>query len=101
MCSAPTPGLADEARAFRVRLAMEAVDPAVVIALDSAAATDLGGAFGIGALTSGEVTHVPGRVLLALDGFADSLGDTTRKRRVWEHLRLLEPELRRLAGADD
>jgi hypothetical protein len=78
------------ARARRLSLAIEAVDPRVVVALDADAAADLARAFDVPALAPGAPVTVRGRVALATDDFAASLGDERAKRRVWRELKALE-----------
>lgn len=89
--SRPEPGLDREALADRLRLQVETVDPELVLALDAEAAADLAEAFGVEPLRVGAPTRVLGRRLLAVDGFEASLGDPTRKRRVWEQLKAGRP----------
>jgi hypothetical protein len=86
MLSRPEPGLEPAPAAERLRLAIEAVDPELVIALDAAAAEDLALAFGIEPLRFGEVRIVLGRRLLAVDGLEASLSDEKRKAQVWRQL---------------
>jgi len=85
--SRPEPGLDREALADRLRLQVETVDPGLVLALDADASVDLAEAFGIEPLAFGVPVRVLGRRLLAVDGFEASLGDSARKRRVWEQLK--------------
>lgn len=91
--SRPAPGAAPEAVARRLRLQVEAVEAAIVIALDAAAAADVSAAFGVEELAPGVPVTVPGRTLLAVDDMAASLGDEARKRAVWAQFRsLTDPE---------
>ena len=85
--SRPEPGIDGARRAERLRLQLEAVDPALVVALDPEAAADLAEAFGAPPLVAGVTARVLGRRMVALDGFEASLGDAKRKRRVWEQLK--------------
>ncbi len=82
-----------EARAHRVELAVEAVDPDVVIALDPQAGEDLARAFGLARLEPGTPVQRRGRTLGAVGGLAASLSDEGAKARVWA-------ELRSVAGRD-
>lgn len=82
---------AADARARRVELAVEAVDPDLVIALDLEAGEDLARAFGLPRLEPGRPRPVRGRTIGAVSGLADSLADPRAKARVWA-------ELRRVAG---
>ena len=88
----PEPGLPPEQRADRLRLQLEAVDPALIVALDAEAAADIAEAFGIAPLRFGIETRVLGRRVLAVDGFEASLADDRRKRVVWEQLKAAKPE---------
>ena len=85
--SRPEPGIDSARRAERLRLQLEAVDPALVVALDTEAAADLAEAFGAAPLVPGELVRVLGRRMVALEGFEASLGDAKRKRRAWEQLK--------------
>ena len=76
----------------RLRGLIEAVDPVIVIALDSQAATDCAAAFGLEGLAFGKPTTVLGRRLLAVDGLEASLGDESHKRKVWKQLCSLAKE---------
>ena len=89
--SRPEPGLSPEQRAERLRSQIEAVDPQLVIALDSRAAEDVAVAFGIAAPRFGEIVEVLGRRVLAVDGLEASLGDEAHKRRVWKQLQAGRP----------
>lgn len=82
-------GLSDDARAQRVRMLVEAVDPSVVLALDMLAAADLAQAFGIDPLAPGVTRLWSGRTLLAVEGLEASLADEDLKRRVWRQLKAL------------
>lgn len=81
--SRPEPGVEATRRTERLRLAIEATDPGLVIALDAEAAEDLASAFGVASLRYGKPARVLGRTLLAVDGLEASLTDQPRKRRVW------------------
>jgi hypothetical protein len=72
-----------EARARRLELIVEAVDPRLVVALDDEAAEDLAAAFGLRALPLGQPVVARGRTLGAVGGLAASLGDPAAKARVW------------------
>jgi len=83
------PGLSTDAprRAARLRLQIEAVDPELVLAVDSDAAADVAEAVGTERLGFGAVQRVGGRRILACDGLEASLSDAARKRRVWSQLK--------------
>lgn len=87
MLSRPEPDLDAAKRVARVRQALEAVDAAVVVALDAEAAEDVRQALGLERLTFGRPVRVSGRTIVAVDGLEASLGDTDRKKRVWRQLR--------------
>lgn len=78
-----------EGRGHRLQLLVEAVDPAVIIALDAVAADDVSAALGGPPLSAGTPMQVQGRTVLALDDFEGSLGDEERKRCAWRQLKLL------------
>jgi uracil-DNA glycosylase len=73
----------------RLALAIEAVDPRVVTALDATAAADVAAALGADALAVGSPVRVRGRLVLALEDFEGSLSDESRKRMVWRQLKSL------------
>jgi hypothetical protein len=75
-----------EARARRVELAVEAVDPDLAIALDPEAAEDLARAYRLPRLAPGKPVQARGRTLGAVSGLAASLGDERAKARVWAEL---------------
>ncbi len=79
-------------RIERVRLMTEAIDPRTVVLLDAEAAEDFAAAFGCTVPAPGELTRILGREVVAVDGFAASLSDDGRKRRVWRQLKVLEQE---------
>lgn len=83
---------AAEMRARRVELAVEAVDPDLVIALDPEAGQDLARAFGLARLEAGVPAEVRGRVIGAVSGLAASLGDERAKARVWVEFRAVAGE---------
>jgi hypothetical protein len=82
--SRPEPGLEREQRVARLRYSLEAVDPAVVIALDAEAAEDVREALGFERCAFGHPVKVAGRTVVAVDGLEASLGDPSRKKRVWK-----------------
>jgi len=90
--SRPEPGLAAEQRGDRLRLQIEAVDPELVLALDSEAADDVALAFGTPKPVWGTAVRVLGRRIVAVDGLEASLGDQARKARIWAQLRAATPE---------
>jgi hypothetical protein len=71
----------------RLRLALEAVDAPLVLALDPLAADDLAAAFGLHGLEPGKPVRAAGRVLGSTGDFAASLGDVRAKGRVWAAMR--------------
>jgi hypothetical protein len=77
------------ARARRLELVVEAVDPRLVIALDDEAAEDLAVAFGLKTLAPGRSVSVRGRTLGAVGGLSASLADAGAKAKVWERLKTL------------
>jgi hypothetical protein len=81
---ASRPAGADPAAlAARLRLALEAVDSPLVLALDGDGLQDLAAAFGLTALEAGQPVRSAGRVLGGVGDFAGSLGDPKAKARVW------------------
>lgn len=92
LLSAPLGSDDSAARAHRVRLAIEATDPRVVVALDAVAAEDVAAAFGLERLGFGVRVLAHGRHLVAVDGLEASLADAERKKRVWHQLRAAAPE---------
>jgi len=87
MVSRVEPGVEPDRRAERLRLAVEAVDPRLIVALDAEAAEDVAVAFGIAPLRFGKPVRVLGRTVVAVDGLEASLGDQARKARVWRQLK--------------
>jgi hypothetical protein len=67
----------------RLRLALEAVDAPLALALDAQGAEDLAAAFGLSGLDPGKPVRSGGRVLGSTGDFAGSLGDDRAKARVW------------------
>jgi hypothetical protein len=90
--SRPEPGLEAERRGDRLRLQIEAVDPQLVLALDSEAAEDVAVAFGIERPQWGVATRVLGRRIVTVDGLEASLADQERKARVWGQMQAAKPE---------
>ena len=86
MLSRPEPGLEPAQRVARVRYSLEAVDPAVVVALDAEAAEDVWEAFGLARCPFGQPVRSAGRTFIAVDGLEASLTDPDRKRRVWRQM---------------
>jgi len=82
------------ANAGWLRATVEALDPRIVIVLDSAAAEDFVRAYAIDALAPGEPRRVLTRVVLSVDDFAASLDDESSKRRAWRQLKALGGALR-------
>jgi hypothetical protein len=75
------------ARARRLELIVEAVDPRLVFALDDEAAEDLAAAFGLTSLPAGRPVTARGRTIGAVGGLAASLGDAAAKARVWQRFK--------------
>ncbi len=71
----------------RLRLALEAVDAPLVMAVDPRAADDLAASFGLERLEAGTPVRAAGRVLGYTGDFGGSLGDDTAKGRVWAAMR--------------
>jgi hypothetical protein len=90
--SRPEPGISAERRADRLRLLLEAVDPKLVVALDSEACMDVAAAIGIARVPLGECVRALGRRVVAVDGFEASLADPARKKRVWSQLQAAKIE---------
>jgi hypothetical protein len=86
MLSRPESSLDPGRRTSRLRRALEAVDPLVVIALDADAAADIQDAFELTRLVFGRPIRVGGRLIVAVDGLEASLADAARKRRVWRQM---------------
>jgi hypothetical protein len=80
-------GAHPESVAARLRLALEAVDAPLALALDAEAAADLAAAFGLESLDPGRPVRASGRVLGSVGDFARSLGDAKAKTRVWAAMR--------------
>ena len=76
-----------EVRVRRVRLALEAIDPPVVIALDHRAAVDLAAAFGLESLQAGTAVRVGGRALGSVGDFGSSLDDPRAKASAWSAMK--------------
>jgi hypothetical protein len=90
--SRPEPEVAPDLRAARLRMQIEAVDPALVLALDAEAAADTAEAFEIPLPKFGAVVHAAGRRIVAVDGLEASLSQPPRKTRVWRQLQAAKPD---------
>ena len=90
--SRPEPGIDAVRRVARLRAQLEAVDPAMILAVDGDAADDVSAAFGVEQPAWGTAITVLGRRIVAVDGLEASLADPARKRRVWEQLKSARPE---------
>lgn len=90
--SRPEPGTPAEQRRERLRMQVEAVDPALVLAVDAAALEDVADAFGIRAPSFGKAVWILGRRFAAVDGLEASLVEPARKRRVWKQMQCAQPE---------
>lgn len=77
----------DSTVASRLRVQIEAIDPFWIFALDRIAAADVARALGIDVPDFGRAVHVRDRVVHAVDGFEEALGDEGRKRVIWGQLR--------------
>lgn len=77
----------DAARADRLRLALEAVDPPLVMALDAAGAADLRAAFDLADLPLGQPVVASGRTFGYVGDFVASLGDDRAKAPVWKAMK--------------
>ncbi|NTW29330.1 MAG: hypothetical protein HGA39_08230 [Coriobacteriia bacterium] len=84
--SRPEPGIDQPARSRRLRRQIEAVDPALVLAVDMEAAQDVAAAFGITTPPFGAAVTVLGRKIVAVNGLEASLSDPARKRAVWAQM---------------
>lgn len=89
IASRPVAGLSAAVRARRLRLAVEAADPAAVIALDAEGAQDLAAAFEIEALDAGRPVLAHGRTLGSAGDLAASLADAPAKVRVWRAMKAI------------
>ena len=78
-----------EAVVGRLTLAVEAVDPGLIVAVDGQAAEDLAAAADLDHLTVGEPVTVHGRILLAVGDLAASLANEALKREVWSAFKAL------------
>lgn len=76
-----------EARARRVRIALEAVDAPAIIALDSEAAEDLASAFELDRLRAGTPVRAMGRSLAFVGEFTASLDDASAKAKAWSAMK--------------
>lgn len=83
IASHPLSDAGDGPLARRLRLAIEAVDPTLVLALDAVAARDLSVAFDLGDLLVGVPVSALGRTFGYVGEFAASLGDESAKVRAW------------------
>lgn len=88
-CCRPASGERSPGGLERLALQIEAVDPAVIVALDAPAAEDVAAVLGLEELPFGVVAAVRGRRVLAVEGLEASLGDDNAKARVWRQLRTL------------
>lgn len=98
-CSRPVPGKAD-AIARRLALIVEAVDPALVLALDREAGEDLASAMGVGKLGAGVPMNVRGRVIGSVDGLEASLATGAAKARVWRQMQSIAKALPHAVGGE-
>jgi hypothetical protein len=90
--SRPETGIDSSRLIARLRAQIEAVDPALVLAVDTAAADDVAAAFGVARPSWGREVQALGRRIVAVDGLEASLTDRARKRRVWEQLKSARAE---------
>ncbi len=89
--SRPVAALEPARCARRLRAQLEAVDPRVVVALDSEAAEDVAHAFGCDPPRPGRPSEALGRRLVAVNAFEASLGKDTLKRAAWNEIKLAVP----------
>lgn len=87
--SDPVGTTATEERSRRLRLVIEALDPDIVLALDIDGGTDAAAAMGVAEPPPGRLVTAGLRALLVVDGLEASLGEESRKRRVWGQIRAL------------
>ncbi|HEY5517866.1 MAG TPA: hypothetical protein VIL15_06375 [Coriobacteriia bacterium] len=80
-------GARPQAVPARLRLALEAVDVPLVLAVDPQGAIDLASAFGVERLDPGRPVRSVGRVLGSVGDFAASLPDPKLKARSWAAIR--------------
>lgn len=97
VCSRPVDAPAP-ARARRLALIVEAVDPKLVVALDDDAAEDIAAAFGLKALPAGQPMTARGRTLGGVGGLAASLDDPAAKARVWRRFKAVAGPVTREAA---
>lgn len=88
----PDPALDPDCCSERLRVAVEALDPRVVVALDSEAAHVLAAAFGAAPLDPGSATVAAGRRLVWVGEFERSLRDEGLKRTVWQCFQAARPD---------
>jgi len=81
--SRPRDEAGDEALVGRLRLALEAVDPTLVMALDAQGARDLSAAYDLPELSAGRPVGSLGRTFGYAGEFVASLGDDSAKAPVW------------------
>jgi len=81
------PGVRPDAVPARLRLALEAVDAPLVLAVDRQGAIDLALAFGVDRLDPGRPVRSFGRLLGSVGDFAASLGEPKSKTRSWAAIR--------------
>jgi hypothetical protein len=93
LVSRPTGEAAPGALARRLELAIEAVDPRLVIALDADAASDLARAYGLDALPSGVATGARGRTIGYVGDLGASLADAKTKAAVWRAFKVVAKAL--------
>jgi hypothetical protein len=86
LCSRPAEADAASA-ARRLELAVEAVDPRLVLALDTSAAADLAAAFGVDALEPGCAVRARGRFVATVGDLGASLQEGADKAAVWQAFR--------------
>jgi uracil-DNA glycosylase len=99
-CSRPTDADA-ETVARRLELIVEAVDPALVLALDREAAQDVASAMRLGELVAGVPIGVRGRVIGSVDGLEASLSAEGAKSRVWSQMKSIARALPPRSAGDE
>lgn len=92
LATRPVEGLDASASTDRVGLALEAADPAVVIALDANAAQDVANAYSIAVPGAGVPVRVRGRIFGYAGDLGASLSDARAKAKVWGAMRTIAAE---------
>ena len=91
ICSRPVEDAAPDRLQERLAFQIEAVDPALIIALDEDAAVDVVSIAGLERPAYGDLVEWRGRRIVAIEGLEASLADEARKRRVWSQFKAIAP----------